>query len=152
VDFAERPALETFAPMGVHELQRFGYALTGNDDLAADLICRWAAGQTPPSAGAGAVNYLRLYRRMSATALGDDSIGFVLPTLTPRQRAARAVRCYQSCPEVQVAAGHCCASAPQKAAARKARAAAGRDQFAALLPALDAFRYFLLTMPRITRC
>ena len=129
MDLPERPAFDAFARARLAELLRFGYALTGDKDTAADLVqdalvqtgLRWSRLRSSDPEGYVRrvmvnthISWWRRRRREQLTAsppdVGyeppshDDSMWALLATLPPRQRAVLVLRYYEDLSEVQIAA------------------------------------------------
>ena len=126
--FSERPTFEAFARARLPELLRFGYALTGSHDLAADLVqdalvrtgMRWSRLRSVDPEGYVRrvmvnthISWWRKQRYEQLTASPpetgyeqqsrDDSLWLLLATLPPRQRAVLVLRYYEDLSEVQIA-------------------------------------------------
>jgi RNA polymerase sigma-70 factor (sigma-E family) len=145
VDPRERPTFDAFARARLAELLRFGYALTGDKDTAADLVqdalvrtgLRWSTVRASDPEGYvrrvmvnTQISWWRRRRREQLTASPPDvgyeppspdySMWALLATLPPRQRAVLVLRYYEDLSEVQIAAVLGCSVGTVKSQAARA--------------------------------
>ncbi len=157
MDPDDRPAFDAFARARLAELLRFGYALTGDQDMAADLVqdalvrtgLRWSRVRAADPEGYvrrimvnTQISWWRRRRREQLTAsppdrgyeppAADDSMWILLAGLPPRQRAVLVLRYYEDLSEVQIAAALGCSVGTVKSQAARAigklRAALATEQ------------------------
>lgn len=145
MDLDDRPTFDAFARARLAELLRFGYALTGDQDMAADLVqdalvrtgLRWSRVRATDPEGYvrrvmvnTQISWWRRRRREQLTAsppdigyeppTADDSMWMLLADLPPRQRAVLVLRYYEDLSEVQIAAVLGCSVGTVKSQAARA--------------------------------
>ena len=145
MDPAEQPTFEAFARARLANLMRFGYALTGSQDSAADLVqdalvrtgLRWSRLHAADPEGYVRrvmvnthISWWRRRRREQLTAsppdvsyetpVRDDSMWLLLATLPPRQRAVLVLRYYEDLSEAQIATVLGCSTGTVKSQSARA--------------------------------